>query len=198
MKSSFWGLLWSSFQDIQGLWIGMLGFIGSVLLIRFPFKTPVPLDLIIIFSFFTLLFLFTLMRAIEKILTHNRKLEEEAQQFREINQKLEIEIKQRVIPKILLARKDPATNVISCLLEPSELFFRDSDVCCYYTDNEGFENLVGVGYVYIIQNNQKLQVLIDKPVPAYQDILNKLANNDQSIKEKMIVKPGNLRSFNLP
>lgn len=121
MKNNFWGLIWSSFNEIQGVLLGLLGFLGSIALIRYPFNTSIPLDLVIIVSFFTLLFIATLLSAVNTLLRQKQKLEAEVKQLQEVNQKLETEIRQRIIPKILRVQKD-ANNNILCLLEASDLF----------------------------------------------------------------------------
>ncbi|CBN54079.1 MULTISPECIES: hypothetical protein [Kamptonema] len=41
-----------------------------------------------------------------------------------------------------------------------------------------------------VQANGKIHALMDKPVNAYQDILDKLAGNDAKILDKTVVKPG--------
>jgi len=33
MKNNFWGLIWSSFNEIQGVLLGLLGFLGGIALI---------------------------------------------------------------------------------------------------------------------------------------------------------------------
>ena len=53
MKNSFWDLIWSSFLDIQGILIGFLGIVITIVLSRFRVTTPIPLDLIIIIGLFT-------------------------------------------------------------------------------------------------------------------------------------------------
>lgn len=200
MKDSFWELIWSSFQDIQGVWIGLLGFIGSVILVRFPFKTPVPLDFVIIVTFFTLLFLFTLFRAISKVFRENQKLELESSKLREINQKLEVAVTQRIIPKIRSVQTHPSTGMIICLLESSDLFANLMMISCFHTNDDGFEYLIGVGYVQNIQSDGQIQVAIDEPdFSTYaQDILNRLVNNDKKILDRTVVKPGTRKKFNLP
>jgi hypothetical protein len=35
MKNNFWGLIWSSFNEIQGVLLGLLGFLGGIALIRY-------------------------------------------------------------------------------------------------------------------------------------------------------------------
>ena len=194
MKNSFWGLIWSSFNEIQGLWIGFLGFLISVLLVRFPFKTAIPLDLVLVAGFFTLLLLFTLIKATDKALNEYKNLKSDYQNLKENYQKLE----RNQVPKILQVRQDKSTNLIVCLFEDSDLFATDLGVSFYYVDEYGFEVLIGVGYVKTVQNNGKVQVVIDYPDPAYQDIVTRLGNSDSQVIEKTFIRLGIPRNFNQP
>ncbi len=198
MKDSFWGLIWSSFLEIQGLWIGFLGIVIALILARFPFKTPIPLDLVIIIAIFVLLFLFTLLHAVNKLLIKKRMLESELEQEREKNLKLVGEIDNLKIPKILRVQKEQATGIINCLFDDSDLFADQLMISIFYMDEYGFEALIGVGYITTIQSNNKIQAVIDQPVSTYQDILDRLVNNDQIVLDQTIVRPGTPKNFNQP
>ncbi|WP_286826078.1 bZIP transcription factor [Microcystis sp. LSC13-02] len=197
MKNNFWGLIWSSFNEIQGVLLGLLGFLGGIALIRYPFNTSIPLDLVIIVSFFTLLLIATLLSAVNALLRQKQKLEAEVKQLQEVNQKLETEIKQRIIPKILRVQKD-ANNNIQCLLEASDLFAAQSIISLYYTDEDDFERLIGVGSVRYINNKKRIQVVIDEPKITYQNILDKLANNDLKVMQQTRVSPSVIKKYNQP
>ncbi|MCZ8064763.1 MAG: bZIP transcription factor [Microcystis sp.] len=197
MKNNFWGLIWSSFNEIQGVLLGLLGFLGGIALIRYPFNTSIPLDLVIIVSFFTLLLIATLLSAVNTLLRQKQKLEAEVKQLQEVNQKLETEIKQRIIPKILRVQKD-ANNNIECLLEASDLFAIKSMISLYYTDEDDFERLIGVGSVQSINDKKRIQVVIDEPEITYQNILDKLANNDLKVMQQTRVSPSVIKKYNQP
>ena len=197
MKNNFWGIIWSSFNEIQGVLLGLLGFLGGIALIRYPDHTSIPLDLVIVVSFFTLLLIATLLSAVNTLLRQKQKLEAEVKQLQEVNQKLETEIKQRIIPKILRVQKN-ANNHILCLLEASDLFAPLSMISLYYTDENDFEALIGVGFVESINNEKRIQVVIDEPKITYQNILDKLTNNDLTVMQKTRVSPSVIKKFNQP
>jgi hypothetical protein len=194
MKKSVWGLIGSSFNEIQGLWIGFLGFVISVLLVRFPFKTPIPLDLVLIAGFFILLILFTLIKATNKAFNEYKNLRSDYQTLKENYQKL----KRNQIPKILRIQQEKSSGLIICLFENSDLFATDLRVSFYYIDEYSFEALIGVGYVRTVQNDDKVQVVIDYPDPAYQDIVTRLGNSDSQVIEKTFIRLGIPRNFNQP
>jgi hypothetical protein len=198
MKNNFWELIWSSFNEIQGVLLGLLGFLGGIALIRYPFNTSIPLDLVIIVSFFTLLLIATLLSTVNTLLRQKQKLESEVRQLQETNQKLDNIIKQGVSPKILRAKKDGNNNFV-CLLEASNLFVIEMLISFYYTDEDGFERLIGEGFVeYINPNDGKIQAIIDKPKTVYQTILDRLVNNDSKVFQATVVRPGILRKHTPP
>jgi hypothetical protein len=149
----------------------------------FPVKTQIPLDIILIISFFTLLSIATLFQASYKSFNESIKIKSELD-------KLEL-------PKVLFAKKHLGTTglEILCLLENSELFANDTSISFYYTDYEGFEVLIGVGVIITVQGNNKIQALLNYPIDVYQEILDKLANNDASIRERVVVKPAITRDL---
>ena len=181
MKNNFWGLIWSSFNEIQGVLLGLLGFLGGIALIRYPFNTSIPLDIVIVVSFFTLLLIATLLSAVNTLLRQKQKLEAEVKQLQEVNQNLENIIKQGITPRILRSQKQGNNNIL-CLLDSSSLFTIELLVSFYYTDEDGFERLIGEGFVeYINPKDGKIHAIIDKPQTIYQAILDRLASNDLKI-----------------
>lgn len=75
------------------------------------------------------------------------------------------------------------------MLERSQLFSTGVFVSCYYKDEGGIELLIGTGKVINIQDDGTIQALIYRPVSVYQDVLDKLANNNSQIISKVVIKP---------
>ncbi len=177
MKNNFWSLIWSSFNEIQGSLITFFGIFVSVLIARFPVKTEIPLDLFIIIILILLLVIATLIKAINKILIEYKSLLDQ--------------VKKPLIPKILSARpyQTQGQTGILCLLEKSELFSPRILVSCYYEDNDGLEILIGIGLILHIQDNKTIQAFINQPILEYEDILDKLANNDSRVIYRVAIKP---------
>ncbi len=177
MKNNFWSLIWSSFNEIQGSLITFLGIFVSIFLARFPVKTQISLDTFIIIVLILLLIIATVIKAINTLFA----------EYKELQQRLE----QPLIPKILSARRYEILEIsgILCLLERSQLFSIGIFVSCYYKDTDGFELLIGTGTIINIQGDGKIQALIDRSASSYQDILNKLANNDSQITSRVVIKP---------
>jgi hypothetical protein len=127
----------------------------------------------------SVLIIATLVRALQKALEEYAKM------------------KQSMIPKILRVQKD-ANNNIECLLEASDLFAAQSMISLYYTDEDDFERLIGVGFVQSINNKKRIQVVIDEPKITYQYILDKLANNDLKVMQQTRVSPSVIKKYNQP
>lgn len=49
--------------------------------------------------------------------------------------------------------------------------------------------------ILTVQDDNKIQALLDYPIDVYQEILDKLANNDASIRERVVVKPAITRDL---
>ena len=179
MKNNFWGLIWSSFREVNNSILTILSYAISILLAVVASKASVPLYLLIIIVTLSLLIIATLVRALEKALEEYAKM------------------KQSMIPKILRVQKD-ANNNIECLLEASDLFAAQSMISLYYTDEDDFERLIGVGFVQSINNKKRIQVVIDEPKITYQYILDKLANNDLKVMQQTRVSPSVTKKYNQP
>lgn len=197
MKDNFWGLIWCSFLEIQGILIGFMGVVITILLTRFPVKTNIPIDLAIVILFFMLLLIATLFSAASKGFNKYKKNKILLNDLTMRNNELEAKVNRRWLPKILLAQQPQGkTGVeIECLLENSELFSNDTFISFYYTGEDEFERLIGTGVVVTVQANGKIQALMDRRVNAYEDILEKLAINDATILDRTVVKPSITREM---
>ena len=170
MKNNFWGLIWSSFLGIQSLVLGFLGFVASLLAWVFAGQTPIPLVVLFVIITMAILAIATLCKALQTALEEYHR------------------VKQNIIPKILRVQKD-ANNNIQCLLEASNLFAAQLMISFYYTDEDGFEVLIGEGVVKNVQSDQKIQTVLDQPEAGYQNVLDRLANNEDKIIQRIKVKP---------
>jgi hypothetical protein len=170
---NFWELIWSSFWEIQGFWLAFLSLAITILFSVILPKTSIPLYWIIIVISVALLVIATIYKAARKI-------------FEEYKQ-----VKRRIVPKVLVAKKRQSNLGLQiwCLLEYSDLFATDSYISFYYKDDDGYEVFIGLAVILTIQSDDKIQALIEKPNPVYQDILEKLANNDTRILQRTVVKP---------
>jgi hypothetical protein len=177
MKSSFWGLIGSSFLEIQTFWYGFLGFAVTIVLSVVAGTTPIPLFAVLAIISILILIIATLFRALYTIHKEYQRVEKSS------------------ISKIVRVRKDPSTGlIVYLLLEFSELFTNDLMISFLYTDENGNEAIIGIGFIEKIQSNGFMRAVIDQPISAYQDILDKLADENKTVLEKIIVIPGTPRN----
>ena len=177
MKKSFWGLLWSSFLEIQTFWFGFLGVVLAILFSVVTGKVSIPLYIVIIIVTILLLITSSLYRTLVVVYRDYKRLRH---------------------PAILRVEQDKKTGLTICLFENSDLFATDLRVSFYYIYEYELEVLIGVGYIRTVQSNGKVQAIIDYPDQAYQDILTQLSNRDKQVVEKVVIRPGIPRNFNQP
>ena len=76
-----------------------------------------------------------------------------------------------------------------CLLKFSPEFSHGTLTSIYHTDADGFEILIGLGHVLIIQENKNIQVQIDYGVNPYRDLIDGLRRNDLTVLKRVTLKP---------
>lgn len=164
MGQNFWGLIWSSFLRINGVLIGVFGILITVFLWLFSPKVNIPLGVALPILIIFIIFMLTLLNVA----------------YESFN------LSKRILPKVLLGKKQGAQ--VLCLLEPSELFSHGTLASFYYIE-DFFEQLIGIGTVTNVQEDGKIQVTMDIPTEGYEDIVEKLQQNDAGVLNKIRVKP---------
>jgi hypothetical protein len=174
MTTSLWRLLAVSFFKTQGPLIAGLGLLLTAISWLVPLDTHAAVSLLAVVRWtvpmvvFVAMFLATLLYAL--VLGRNMSQ----------------------LPRVLYARgvfpSSGDGEATLLLLEKSELFGHDAVVSMYHLGEKGFEELAGVGHVLNIQEDGKIQVLIDNVV-ACHEIFSKLAGNDATVLAKVRVKP---------
>ena len=99
---------------------------------------------------------------------------------------------QNILPKLILV-KTIETRVI-CIFEPSQLYSHDAIVSLFFND-EGYERLIGLGYVFNVQDDKKIQILITQWISGQEEIRDKLEAGNAQVLEKVIAKPNVNRSY---
>jgi len=93
------------------------------------------------------------------------------------------------LPEVLRVQISPRSSDRGSpllLLEPSILFSHDALVSIYLLD-DGFERLIGFGFVINVQEDDKIQIVITKPMD--QTTWERITNNDAKVLEQLRVKP---------
>jgi hypothetical protein len=97
---------------------------------------------------------------------------------------------QSASPRVRVARQMRGANThVICLLDTSPMFAMGMAVSFFDTDQNGFEVQIGIGEVVSIQENGFIQVALVLPTSGYEDVVNKIANNEKGTLETIRVKP---------
>lgn len=173
---SFKTFVWRSFKKSYVLYMTILGFVGSIIFWIFKPDGTVELKYAVTILFIILITLLTFIHLSYSL-------------YKSRNPQL---------PAIIFGREPYGIFVNTkgiCLLEPSDLFSYDSFVSFYYIGDEQFEQQIGIGSVVNIQDNKRIQVVIEEIFEGQENIVERLKNNDKSIMSKVIVKPNIPKSY---
>lgn len=166
MEKGFWNLIYSSFREIGGYVITIIGIPLALLLWCVSPNKNISLGWVLPIGLVCLILIVTLCNAIYKSLRMSK------------------------LPKVLYGGKSSIQGTkCSCLLEPSELFSYNVLVSFYYIDDDGFERLIGLGAVLHIQEDNKIQVIMNQVFKGYEKQVEKIAQNNARILAKIKVKP---------
>lgn len=176
MKNYFFDL-YQSFIRIHGVPVTLLGIgLGVVAFIYSPTDT-VSLKVVVPLGVVTFLMLTTL-------------IDNSIQNFKKISNILP-KVKQARIPTALYSG---AKAIL--LLEPSDIFAHETLVSVYFLEND-FERLIGVGFIFTIQGNGLIQVLVNKAIDEQdENIWESIRNNDVTVLSKLQVKPSIPKELN--
>jgi hypothetical protein len=75
------------------------------------------------------------------------------------------------------------------LLDKSPLFAQATLVSFYYHDAAGFELLIGLGHVAIVQEDGLIQVALESIAPSHRELLPSILARDAQVLPKISVKP---------
>jgi len=173
MRNSFWDLVWENLLKPSSA----IAIILAIILWVFSPDEKITLRLALPIGALFIFFIFSFANVAYKTFKRSKS----------------------TLPRLLHARKPDTKNhhreKVVCLLEPSELFSYGVFVSFYYIGEENFEQLVGIGTVRNIQEDGKIQVVMDYAMDEHEDIIQKLAQNDAGLLKKIKVKPNILREY---
>jgi len=164
MKYGFWSLIGTSFLRVQSIVIGSISLVLGAFYWYFS-DVKSKWALIGVLSFIFLLILISVL----------------------ISVIIQLMKSQYQLPKIVKVIR-PKDKLI-CLLQPSELFSYGIGVSYYYTDENEFEHLIGIGRVCNIQGNKLIQINLNSYQEHHKDLIDRLENNDKHILDNIKVKP---------
>ena len=99
---------------------------------------------------------------------------------------------QNILPKLI--RVETIKTEVIWIFEPSELYSNNAIVSLFF-DDEGYERLIGLGYVFNVQEDKHIQILITQWISGQEEIKDKLEANNAQVLKKVIAKPYVNRSY---
>lgn len=160
--------MWSSIIKTNSLVLGVAGMILSGLAFYATPETAISIKFILPFSFLATIFIIVAIHALVEAAN-------EAENY---------------LPKCIEARTFEIGNQSFPLLifNTSSLFTPNQLVELFRNDNS-YEEQLGTGYVLSIQQNRKIQVVINSKLNLQADIWNSISRNDTSVIYKICLKP---------
>jgi hypothetical protein len=135
--------------------------------------------------------MYSMLNRIIPIMLNHPQMKLLSSDFQEIKILID-EINGPVLPKVLYG--STMERGILCLLSPSTLFSHDTLVSLY-TYQDGFEELIAIGRVLVIQNDKKIQIVIQKVITKNTQIINDIGSNKPAILKNILVKPNVPQSY---
>lgn|GEM_PF-1547473 len=185
MTNSLGAVVWRGFQSSYGVPATLIAFGVSVVAWVWPIdeKQVMSLRLVVALGiplgFGAILLAVALFSAAQTL--HTEGLDTEGQLSR-------ARLASPPLPKALFGKVAPNGYTI-VLLEPSELFAHGVGVSVYLRNAEDFEELLGVGKVWNVQQDRKIQVVILAADKGASATLAKIRGNDKDILTRLYVKP---------
>jgi len=168
-KRSFGGLLYNSFRSTYGPFITIIGlvlvFVGYFFV---PSSESIGLRYVLLYVTVSVYLLFIFIHA--AYVAHSEQ--------------------HNYLPDVRYSADAPQAyqpSVALLLLDPSPLFSYDAVVAIYREQN-GIEQLIGLGRVTNVQENGSIQVLVTHDL-GYEEEWTQFRRNDASLLNQLLVKP---------
>ncbi len=168
MNRSFWGFIWERFSKHLGVPIGFMALLSGIALWIFAPDKQITLGIFIPFGIICAILLIVFLDAAYESFKINRN----------------------ILPEVIYVEpyfvKNKKTHLF--LLTASDLFSNEILVSFYYY-NDGYEQLIGVGRVFNIQDDNKIQVLLNYTFEGHSEKLEEIFKNNKIFLNKIKIKP---------
>lgn len=167
MNKNFGGFIWERFKH-HGVLISLIAILSGMLTYNFVPNKNVRLGLVIPFGIIFIILLVVFVDAAYEGFKKNKN----------------------ILPRIICVKPYLKENkkIHLFLLTPSNLFSNDIWVSFYYYSDE-YEQLIGSGRVFNIQDDNKIQVLLINTLKGHEETVKKIVNNNKLYLDKTKIKP---------
>lgn len=169
MAKGYWKFVWDAFFKIHGVVDLFIGLVLTFLLWKFSSDFTLSLFIVIPIFVFLAIIIITLLVALYDSNKYNSKSLPNVLSIKKVNENISMQ-------------------GMLFILEPSHFFAYDALVSLYYID-DGYERLFGIGTVYNVQEDGKIQVTFRYSIDLDEELNQKLSNNNSDILKKVFVKP---------
>ncbi len=168
MNKSFWGFIWERFRKFQGIPVGIIALLATMVFWYFAPDKSVRLGIVIPFGIIFIILLIVFGDAAYVSFKTNRN----------------------ILPGVICVKPYLKNNkeIHLFLLTPSDLFSNDILVSFYYCNDE-YEQLIGIGKVFNIQDDNKIQVFLLYPLEGHEDKVKEMVKNNKLYLDKTKIKP---------
>jgi len=168
MNKSFWGFIWERFSEHHGVLIGFIALFSGIAFWNFAPDKSVRLGIVIPFGIIFIILSIVFGDAAYVSFKANRN----------------------ILPGVICVKPYLKDNkeIHLFLLTPSDLFSNDILVSFYYCNDE-YEQLIGIGKVFNIQDDNKIQVLLLYPLEGHEDKVKEMVKNNKLYLNKTKIKP---------
>lgn len=167
MRTSFLGHVWESFRGFLGFGPSLLSLVLGLGLWIWKPDAVIPLAPTLVVALLLIAFVLTLGDAALRAWRTGL----------------------RDLPRIIHCRPGSSASNPLCLLEPCELFAHGILVSFSYIDEGQFEVLIGYGSVINVQDDGRIQVVLEEHAPGQSDVVERLSKNTGPILNRVRVKP---------
>jgi hypothetical protein len=168
MNKSFWGFIWERFSKHHGVLIGFIALLSAMIFWNFAPDKSVRLGIVIPFGIIFIILLIVFGDTAYVSFKTNRN----------------------ILPGVICVKPYLKNNkeIHLFLLTPSDLFSNDILVSFYYCNDE-YEQLIGIGKVFNIQDDNKIQVLLLYPLEGHEEKVKEMVKNNKLYLDKTKIKP---------
>jgi len=167
MNKSFWVFIWERIKH-NGVSISLIGIIYAILTYNFDSNKSIRLGIVIPLGIILIILLIVFVDAAYESFKKNRN----------------------ILPRVICVKpylKDNKEYNLF-LLTPSNLFSNGIWVSIYYYSDE-YEQLIAVGNVLNIQDDNKIQVLLINTLKGQEETVEKIVHNNKLYLDKTKIKP---------
>lgn len=167
MNKSFWGFIWERCK-FHGILVGIIALLFAMFSPCLAPDKSVGLKIVIPFG---IIFIFLFIVFVDAAYVSYKT-------------------NKNILPGVICVKPYLKNNkeIHLFLLTPSDLFSNDIVVSFYYCNDE-YEQLIGIGKVFNIQDDNKIQVLLIKTLEGHEDKVKEMVKNNKLYLDKTKIKP---------